>query len=123
MSTVGTLALLEELHFEGYFTTKTIFTPSLFKPFVCILSFLLSFFISAPALENGFTNLLQIFQKKFHLQVYIIASKHRNEVCRYNEGNAKDEASLSSGLEDTFGWRQKSSLPLHHLTRWRFVHL
>jgi hypothetical protein len=72
-----------------------------------LLIFPTIFFISAPALENGFTYFLQIFPKKIHLQVYIIASKHLNEVWRYNEGHTKDEASLSSRLEGTFGWRDR----------------
>jgi hypothetical protein len=58
-------------------------------------------------------------KKKFHLQVYIIASKHHNEVWRYNEGHAKDEASLSSRLEDTFGWidgRVAPASPRHKMT-------
>jgi hypothetical protein len=107
VSTVETLALLEESYFEGYFTTKTIFTPFLFKPLVCYLSFLLSF-SSQPLLWKM---VLPIFSKsslkKIHLQVYIIASKHLNEVWRYNEGHVKDETSLSSRLEDTFRWRDR----------------
>jgi hypothetical protein len=50
-------------------------------------------------------------KKKFHLQDYIIAFKHLNEVWRYNEGHAKDEASLSSRLEDSFGWRDRRVTP------------
>jgi hypothetical protein len=50
-------------------------------------------------------------QKFWHLQVYIFTSKHLNEVWRHNEGPAKDEASLSSRLEDTFGWRDEIVAP------------
>jgi hypothetical protein len=40
-----------------------------------LLIFPTIFFISGPALENGFTDFLQIFQKKFHLQAYIFTPK------------------------------------------------
>jgi hypothetical protein len=106
VSIIGMLAKLEEPYFEGYFITKTSFTPSLFKPLVCYLSFLLSF-SSQPLLWKMVLSIFFKSSKKNHLQVYIIASKHLNEVWRYNEGHVKDEASLSSRLEDTFGWRDR----------------
>jgi hypothetical protein len=50
-------------------------------------------------------------QKFWHLQVYIFVSKHINKVWRYDEGHVEDEASLSSRLEDTFGWRDGRVAP------------
>ncbi len=102
-----------------FYNKKTNFTPSLFKTSSLLLIFPTIFFVLAPTLENGFTDFLQIFPKFWHLQVYIFASKLPNEVWRYNEGHAKDEASLSSRLEDTFGWRDgrvTPSSPPHKMT-------
>jgi hypothetical protein len=43
----------------------------------------------------------------WHAHVYIFVSKHLNKVWRYNEVPMKGEASLSSRLEDTFGWSDR----------------
>jgi hypothetical protein len=95
------LVLLEESYFERLFSTKTIFSPSLFKisSLLLILSTIL-LFLAPYSLEKCFNNFLQII---LHLQVYIFVSKHLNEAWRCNEGPTKEEASLSSRLEDTLG--------------------
>jgi hypothetical protein len=58
------LALLEESYFKGYFTTKAIFTPSLFKASTLLLILIYYLALLSPsALEKGFTDFLQIFPK------------------------------------------------------------
>jgi hypothetical protein len=112
VSTVGTLAYLEESYFEGYFTTKTNFTPSLFKSsslLLILFSILLFLALCSGKMFYQFSlNLPNFF---LHLQVYIFVSKHLNEVWRYNKGHVKDEASLSLRLEDTFRWRDERVAP------------
>jgi hypothetical protein len=104
-------SLVRRVIFEAYFTTKTNFTPSLFK----ISSLLLILLFLAPMLWEKvlptffFPNLPKFFF--WYLHVYVFVSMHLNEAWRYNEHHAKDEASLSSRLEDTFRWRDARVAP------------
>jgi hypothetical protein len=72
---------LEESYFEGYFTTKTNFTPSLFKTSSLLLIMFTILLFLVPMLWK---KVLPIFSKSsqnfWHLQVYIFVSKHLNKV-------------------------------------------
>jgi hypothetical protein len=115
--------ILSLSYFNGYFQPKLFLLHPSSKPLVCYLSCLLSCSFWPLCSRKRFYRLSPNLPKKFwHLQVYIFVSKHLNEVWRYNEGHVKDDASLSSRLEDTFRWgdrRVTPSSPPHTMT----VHL
>jgi hypothetical protein len=48
VSTIGTVALLQESYFQGYFITKTIFTSPLFKTYSLLLILISILLFSAP---------------------------------------------------------------------------
>jgi hypothetical protein len=111
-------SIVRRVIFYWLFSTKSIFAPSLFKTssLLLIMSTLLLFL--APMIWKKFLlTFSKASQKFWHLQVYIFVSKHFNEVWRYNEGHVKDEALLSSRLEDIFGWRDGRVTPSSTLRR------
>jgi hypothetical protein len=99
-------SLVRRVVFQRLFYNQTIFTPSLFKisSLLLMLSTILLFF-ALLLWRKVLPTFSKSSQKIWHLQVYIFASKHLDEVWRCIEGPTNGEASLSSRLEDTFGWR------------------
>jgi hypothetical protein len=82
---------------------QNIFTSSLFKTSSLLLILSSILFFLAPLLWTRCYRLSSNLPQNFwYLQVHIFTSKHLNEVRRCNEGPIKHEASLSSGLDDTF---------------------
>jgi hypothetical protein len=106
-------SLVRRVIFYWLFSTKTIFSPSLFKTSSLLVILFTILLFLAPMLWKKVSLTFSKSSKKhfWHLQVYISVSKLLNEVWRSNEGHAKDEASLSSRLEDTFRWRDRRVAP------------
>jgi hypothetical protein len=72
---------LEESYFEGYFTTKTNFTPSLFKTSsLLLIMFTILLFLAPMLWKKVLPTFSKSSQNFWHLHVYIFVSKHLNKV-------------------------------------------